>query len=67
VLSLRGSVRPGNSGGPLVSDDGTVYGVIFAASLTDPNTGYALTLNEIEQFASQAPDATDAVSTGRCA
>src|SRR5690606_11455487 len=32
VLSLRALVRPGNSGGPVVDDDGEVVGVIFAAS-----------------------------------
>lgn len=66
VVSLRGSVRPGNSGGPVVSTDGTVQGVIFAASMTDTNTGYALAFSEVEEMLTQAPEATDAVSTGRC-
>nr|WP_246211288.1 MarP family serine protease [Phytoactinopolyspora alkaliphila] len=66
VVGLRGRVRPGNSGGPVVSPDGTVYGVIFAASLTDPDTGYALALSEVEDLITQAPEATEAVDTGRC-
>ncbi len=66
VISLRGRVHPGNSGGPLVSDDGTVYGVIFAASMTDPETGYALALSEVRDAARQAEGATRAVSTGSC-
>jgi S1-C subfamily serine protease len=66
VVALRGRVRPGNSGGPVISTDGTVYGVIFAASLTDPDTGYALALSEVEDMVAEAPGATEAVSTGRC-
>jgi S1-C subfamily serine protease len=66
VVSLRGEIRPGNSGGPLVSADGTVYGVVFAASLTDPDTGYALALSEIDDLLSRSADAQTSVSTGRC-
>ena len=43
VYSLRGTIRPGNSGGPMVSSQGDVTGVVFAASVTDADTGYALT------------------------
>jgi len=34
VTSLRGRVRSGNSGGPLVDDDGQVVGTIFASTLS---------------------------------
>ncbi|MFD7259867.1 MarP family serine protease [Streptomyces sp. NPDC059874] len=47
VYSLFATVRQGNSGGPLLTPDGKVYGVVFAKSLDDPNTGYALTVDEI--------------------
>ena len=46
VFSLYADVEPGNSGGPLLSLKGDVYGVIFAKSLDDPQTGYALTVDE---------------------
>ena len=66
VVSLRGRVQPGNSGGPLISDEGAVYGMIFAASLTDPDTGYALSLAEISDAIEQAESADSPVDTGRC-
>jgi S1-C subfamily serine protease len=66
VLSMRGEIRPGNSGGPLVADDGSVYGVVFAASLTDPDTGYALAPSEVESALEAADAATDPVPTGGC-
>ncbi|MGN6577643.1 MAG: MarP family serine protease [Nocardioides sp.] len=67
VFSLRSLVRPGNSGGPLVSDDGDVLGVIFAASVTDGDTGYALTAEQVKESAAQGATSDREVSTGRCA
>ncbi|MDO9378178.1 MAG: MarP family serine protease [Nocardioidaceae bacterium] len=67
VFSLRSLVRSGNSGGPLVSDAGDVYGVIFAASVSDSSTGYALTADQVAANAERGRDATRAVPTGACA
>ncbi len=67
VFSLRGLVRPGNSGGPLVSPAGRVYGVIFAASVTDSDTGYALTAAQVSSAAARGITADHQVSTGACA
>ncbi len=67
VFSLRALVRPGNSGGPLVSPDGKVYGVIFAASVTDKDTGYALTADQVSQAAAQGLTSNHRVGTGACA
>jgi S1-C subfamily serine protease len=66
VYSLRSLVRPGNSGGPLVSTDGDVLGVIFAASVTDGNTGYALTADQVARAAAQGLTGRDRVDTGPC-
>lgn len=66
VVSIRGTVRQGNSGGPLVADDGRVYGVIFASSLTDRETGYALAVPEVLPAVAAGTAATDPVSTGGC-
>ncbi len=66
VFSLRALVRPGNSGGPLVSTDGRVLGVVFAASVTDTGTGYALTADQVAQAAAQGLTRHRAVGTGDC-
>ena len=67
VYSLRGLVRPGNSGGPIVNPRGDVVGVVFAASVTDADTGYALTTDQVAQAAAQGRAGTQPVSTGGCA
>ena len=66
VYSLRARVRPGNSGGPLLAPDGRVYGVVFAAAVTDRDTGYALTAAEVSADARAGATATAQVSTGDC-
>ena len=67
VFSLRSLVRPGNSGGPLLSQDGDVLGVIFAASVTDRDTGYALTADQVSQSAAAGLTNDSEVDTGDCA
>ncbi len=67
VFSLRSLVRPGNSGGPLLSPDGDVLGVIFAASVTDRDTGYALTASQVSQSAAAGLTNNQDVDTGDCA
>jgi S1-C subfamily serine protease len=67
TFSVRGLVRSGNSGGPLVSESGRVLGVIFAASVSDKSTGYALTADQVADDARRGIAATSAVSTGDCA
>ena len=67
VYSLFTTVRQGNSGGPLLTPDGRVYGVIFARSLDDPDTGYALTVDEIREDISFGLTANQQVDTQGCA
>lgn len=47
IYSLYTTIRQGNSGGPLLTPRGEVYGVIFAKSLDNSRTGYALTADEV--------------------
>ncbi|ANF32230.1 serine protease [Leifsonia xyli] len=64
IYSLRGSVRPGNSGGPLLDANGQVAGVVFARSATDADTGYALTLTELRPVLSSV--GSTPISSGAC-
>jgi S1-C subfamily serine protease len=66
IYALRGLVRPGNSGGPLLDPAGRVYGVIFAAAADDEQTGYALTAAEVSESARTGAAATEAVDTRTC-
>jgi S1-C subfamily serine protease len=66
VYALYGIVRAGNSGGPLFATDGTVLGVVFASAIDDPNTGYALTAQEVADAARAGSTATAEVDTGAC-
>ncbi|TCC52500.1 MarP family serine protease [Kribbella capetownensis] len=66
AFSIWASVRPGNSGGPLLSSKGTVYGVVFAASVEDNRTGYVLTAEQVADDAREGADATQEVSTQTC-
>ena len=67
VFSLRGMIRPGNSGGPFVSTAGRVLGVVFAASVSDQDTGYALTADQVRRAAARGLQSEDRVSSGNCA
>lgn len=67
VFALRSRIRPGNSGGPMVSRQGRVLGVVFAASVSDKNTGYALSADQVAGPAAAGIDHGRPVSTGACA
>jgi len=66
VYALNALVRPGNSGGPLVTDGGEVIGVVFSRSTVYPNVGYALTSPGVLARVRMAESRQAAVSTGKC-
>jgi S1-C subfamily serine protease len=66
IYSIRAIVRSGNSGGPLLANNGTVLGVVFATALDSSDTGYVLTTTEIAPDTTQGRAATTAVATGSC-
>lgn len=63
IAFLRGSVRSGNSGGPLVDSQGHVMGTVFAATTTGPPGGFAIP-NEV--IRSALTETTTPVDTGPC-
>jgi S1-C subfamily serine protease len=65
VYTIRGSVRQGNSGGPLIDKDGRVLGVVFGAAVDDADTGFVLTSTEVEKQMAKV-DNTQRVSTDTC-
>jgi S1-C subfamily serine protease len=66
VYALFGTVRAGNSGGPLFAPDGSVLGVVFASAIDDPSTGYALTAQQVAAAARTGSTAQAEVGTGPC-
>lgn len=67
VYSLYTTIRQGNSGGPLLTPDGRVYGVVFARSLDDSRTGYALTADEVRRDVERSRGLHRRVDTRHCA
>ncbi|MDJ0461525.1 MarP family serine protease [Streptomyces sp. H27-C3] len=67
VYSLFATVRQGNSGGPLLTPEGKVSGVIFAKSLDDAETGYALTADEVREDVRAGLGANQQVDSQGCA
>jgi len=67
VYSLFATVRQGNSGGPLLTPEGKVYGVVFAKSLDSAETGYALTADEIQKDIVTGRTANQQVDSDSCA
>ena len=66
VYTLAADVRQGNSGGPVLTLDGTVAGVVFARSADTASVGFAMTMAELDPVAAEAPTLTVTVSSGDC-
>ncbi|WP_420640188.1 trypsin-like peptidase domain-containing protein [Candidatus Poriferisocius sp.] len=50
VLEIRSLLVPGDSGAALVSDDGELWGMVFAVARRQRDEGYALDSTEITRF-----------------
>ncbi len=65
ITSLRGAVRSGNSGGPMVDADGQVVTTVFAATTSGPRGGFGVP-NSIVRSALDRAASSNGVSTGPC-
>jgi S1-C subfamily serine protease len=65
IVTLRGVVRPGNSGGPMVDARGRVVATVFAATRSGPRGGYGVPNTVVERDLGRA--GAGSVSTGDCA
>ncbi|UZX04505.1 MarP family serine protease [Arthrobacter sp. CDRTa11] len=66
IYRLAGDIQPGNSGGPLLTTDGLVAGVIFAKATSDAEMGFAITMDDLTPVAAQAAAMNAPVSSGQC-
>lgn len=66
VYIIRSSIEPGSSGGPLLTTDGEVVGMVFAADVSDPGIGYALTNAELGAAMEAGLAARRLADTGSC-
>jgi S1-C subfamily serine protease len=63
IVAMSGSVRSGNSGGPLVDQDGRAVGTVFAATTSGPRGGFAI---PAEQVRGALKNISEAADTGPC-
>lgn len=66
ILTVSSPVQRGDSGGPFVTSDGRVGGVVFAAAAAEPGTGYVLTAEFVKSDVAQAIAANAETSTRAC-
>jgi S1-C subfamily serine protease len=66
VYELQAKVRHGNSGGPFVLPGGAAAGLVFGASVSHPNLGYAIASPELIPLVERAATRTEPIRTGRC-
>jgi S1-C subfamily serine protease len=63
ITAFGGSVRSGNSGGPLLDAEGRVAGTVFAATTSGPTGGFAVPAEVVKVALRKA---ADSVGTGPC-
>jgi S1-C subfamily serine protease len=66
VATLAADVQPGNSGGPFVTLDGRVAGIVFARNADHANLGYATTMPQLGTLLDSASSLTSPVEPGHC-
>lgn len=64
IVALSGTVRSGNSGGPLVDSQGQVVGTVFAATTAGTRGGFAIPAEQVRDALRQSDPG--GVDTGPC-
>jgi S1-C subfamily serine protease len=67
VTSFKGFVRPGNSGGPAVNEEGDVVATIFASRADSNSAGYGLPSSLVRELVDVAQGRQNPTSTKECA
>jgi S1-C subfamily serine protease len=63
ITAISGTVRSGNSGGPLVDAQGKAVGTIFAATTSGPTGGFAIPAEQVREVLGRTQESVD---TGPC-
>ncbi|MGF9660581.1 MarP family serine protease [Arthrobacter crystallopoietes] len=66
VYTLAANVEQGNSGGPLLDEEGRISGMVFAKATDDVPVGYALSLAEIRPVIDESMVYQETVAAGQC-
>jgi S1-C subfamily serine protease len=66
IYTLAADINVGDSGGPFLTIDGEVAGVVFAKAANTANVGYAMTMAELLPVAESAAGLTTPVESGSC-
>lgn len=66
IVTLAADVDHGGSGGPVLTGDGDVGGVVFAKSDSVANVGYAIPVATLAPLAADAPRLDEPVDSGSC-
>ena len=64
IFILGSVLEPGNSGGPVIAQDGSVVGIAYAIARDQPGVAYAIDTSELDAVIAQ--DHSHEVSAGEC-
>lgn len=66
IYQLNADVRQGNSGGPVVNEEGHVVGVVFARAMEGNSVGFAVTAEATGDVLANPDAFTETAGTGEC-
>ncbi|MFW0120720.1 MarP family serine protease [Rothia sp. CCM 9419] len=66
LYQINADIVRGNSGGPLIAENGEAVGMVFARSVAGDKIGYAIPATTIKEALANIPETPQAVLTGTC-